>query len=292
MSVYSGFATRHQEDVYNKLLSKAISLMADKIASCKDAFRNHFFQYRVEEDPEFEQFSKVYKYMKTMENYKYLEPKFSHYMRKVFKRKSVTSKKLEQKKPSIIFSKPVTILANTSVYANTNNEEPSKPSIAKIGRKTTLISKMTKRPFKNLQQQPLADPTKRLAQKCYSTSVRSRSNLKPKKGDSTIVFPSGSSNNKSLHSHKPSIAKGKEEQITLEDYFDYLDQISQRKGSKMLKKANVSARGCSLMSSLCDDSIPGYQGPLQQYKHQYHSLYLIKAVLVQFDSMQIVLFCQ
>ncbi len=35
MSIYSGFATRHQEDAYNKLLAKAVLLMGDKLAAFK-----------------------------------------------------------------------------------------------------------------------------------------------------------------------------------------------------------------------------------------------------------------
>jgi len=43
MSVYSGFATRHQEDVYNKLLAKAICLMSEKLSFYKDIFGISYF---------------------------------------------------------------------------------------------------------------------------------------------------------------------------------------------------------------------------------------------------------
>ena len=78
MSVYSGFATRHQEDMYNKLASKTVSLMAEKLAS----YRNIIMEDG-ESQVWLEQIMKLYQYMKTMENYKYLEPKFSYHMRKL-----------------------------------------------------------------------------------------------------------------------------------------------------------------------------------------------------------------
>lgn len=34
MSVYSGFATRQQETLYNKLVEKGINVMIDKILHC------------------------------------------------------------------------------------------------------------------------------------------------------------------------------------------------------------------------------------------------------------------
>ncbi|CAI2377557.1 unnamed protein product [Moneuplotes crassus] len=72
MSIYSGFATRNQEEFYNKLVQKLISMMSDKIIADlkgKSLPDEHSWSKSI---------TKIHKTLAYMEQAKYLEPKFSY----------------------------------------------------------------------------------------------------------------------------------------------------------------------------------------------------------------------
>jgi len=246
-----------------------------------------------ENDPEFiewlDNLNKIYKYMKTMELNKYLEPKFSKFIKRIFKGRENAKKATKDTEKQnigteniVLFSKPVTILANTSIFTNLNESLPNprekqvnhqvKPIFAKRARKASFLSKMpAKKGCENTVESgnyKKMTPAliKQLAKKVNSTGNRSKSHLRSKRQNSSIVVPKpgNSTTHTNYHSHKLSVSNmpskqnmnspGKIEnsQITLEDYFDYLDQVSHKKGRENTGKIGCSARG-SLMRSLCED---------------------------------------
>lgn len=72
MSIYGGFATRNQEDFYNKLVQKLISLMSERIVADlngKNLVDEHSWSKKI---------VKIHKTLAYMEQNKYLEPRFSY----------------------------------------------------------------------------------------------------------------------------------------------------------------------------------------------------------------------
>ncbi len=102
----------------------------------------------------------------------------------------------------------------------------------------------------------LDPPSRRLVKPKCSTTTRSRSLLRHKKEEATI----DSGGKCSYGSNVGSLKSGpRPPQITLEDYFNYLDKTAVRHGGRRVLKgiaqANESARASSLMQSMCDDPL-------------------------------------
>ena len=78
MSIYSGFATRNQENFYNRLVDKLLRIMSNRLLCF---YSGNASDTRLE-DPNERDFKKklhkIYKALLLMENTKYLEPHFSH----------------------------------------------------------------------------------------------------------------------------------------------------------------------------------------------------------------------
>ncbi|CAI2377369.1 unnamed protein product [Moneuplotes crassus] len=72
MSIYSGFATRNQEDFYNRLVEKLISMMSEKIVA------NFNGQSLPDEISWSKKITKIHKTLAYMEQNKYLEPRYSY----------------------------------------------------------------------------------------------------------------------------------------------------------------------------------------------------------------------
>jgi hypothetical protein len=70
MSVYSGFATRQQETLYNNLLFKGLTLLVDKVMSTLCASPHDTAKWS-------RQLGKVIRYLSKLEEGKFLPPKFS-----------------------------------------------------------------------------------------------------------------------------------------------------------------------------------------------------------------------
>mmetsp|Transcript_4473 Transcript_4473/g.4199 ORF Transcript_4473/g.4199 Transcript_4473/m.4199 type:complete len:83 (-) Transcript_4473:1040-1288(-) len=70
MSVYSGFSTKRQEEIYFKLITKAFNLLIKRMVSLQ-------FLYPINQEKWVDDFSKVTQYMKILDENKSVEPKLS-----------------------------------------------------------------------------------------------------------------------------------------------------------------------------------------------------------------------
>lgn len=71
MSIYSGFATRHQEETYDDCIDSIIYIFQKRLMK--------FYKgERADEEKFVSALSKIHSQMKSMETHKYLEPKSSH----------------------------------------------------------------------------------------------------------------------------------------------------------------------------------------------------------------------
>ncbi len=70
MSIYSGFATRQQEEAYNEAVSSVIYILQKRLVK--------FFRGEAANDVKFFQvLMRIVGSIRNMEEYKYLQPKFS-----------------------------------------------------------------------------------------------------------------------------------------------------------------------------------------------------------------------
>ncbi len=82
MSVYSGFATRQQETLYDKLTCKLLVLLSGKIIRQEIGGKNNYYS-KIDERNVGKWFSgvkKIFRMLKILEQNKHLEPKLTEYL--------------------------------------------------------------------------------------------------------------------------------------------------------------------------------------------------------------------
>ncbi|CAI2370205.1 unnamed protein product [Moneuplotes crassus] len=119
MSIYSGFATRQQEGFYNKITLRVMEMISDRLIAFvrADPF---------DEESWYSHLRKIYKYMEVMERQKYLDPKFSHGIKKLIK---VYKNHLNITDNSTITSRSFYLNNNIKDYAHVNMESLQEKSI-------------------------------------------------------------------------------------------------------------------------------------------------------------------
>jgi hypothetical protein len=70
MSIYSGFATRSQEEIYDHFLEGVLYILQKRVLK-------FYHNEKADEEKFISSLNKLYHQMKSMEKHKYLEPKLS-----------------------------------------------------------------------------------------------------------------------------------------------------------------------------------------------------------------------
>ena len=86
MSIYSGFSTRMQESMYNKLIERLIELLQYRV-------RASLYKREINEYSWGRQFSSVYNQLAELEIHKYLDPKFSKSVKEIARYYQTSPKK-------------------------------------------------------------------------------------------------------------------------------------------------------------------------------------------------------
>mmetsp|Transcript_32815 Transcript_32815/g.57227 ORF Transcript_32815/g.57227 Transcript_32815/m.57227 type:complete len:200 (-) Transcript_32815:8562-9161(-) len=149
MSVYGGFSTRQQETLYSDLTFHLLDLMQRRLIETAS----------LKEDPEWgQQFSKVVKSMKQLEQHKYLEPKYTKGVELLYD--FVDGRRRRD---------------NLSTSSSLRSEKSTKPSC-----KSSELKMSTGKPLKNIREEldlSLRSPRRASTRKRHSSKGRKPLNL-------------------------------------------------------------------------------------------------------------------